>query len=216
MVWTRSLTLVFGVGVVAATAVLTSFMAGLALGSWVIGRMSDRIRRPLAWYGVLQIGIAVAALLLPLGVERIQILYVNMHGSFEETPAVVGVVRFLLSLLLVNPCADVLRWALTRGDLEKARLALREQVSSADLFGLPRRTVRAETVREAMVQAQVAVVAQYGVRVFADYLPAEKLADPEFFARLLELEAAAATLHPYRLIARYIQLLGRKPEALQA
>jgi len=120
----------------------------------------------------------------------------------------------LLSLLLVNPCAEALRWALTRGDLEKARLALREKVSSADLFGLPRRTVRAETVREAMVQAQVEVVAQYGVRIFADYLPAEKLADPEFFAHLLELEAAAAALHPYRLIARYIQLLGRKPEAL--
>jgi hypothetical protein len=57
------------------------------------------------------------------------------------------------------------------------------------------------------------VVAAYGVRIFADYLPVETLADPEFFARLLELELAAGTLHPYRLIARYTQLLGRKPEA---
>jgi hypothetical protein len=57
-------------------------------------------------------------------------------------------------------------------------------------------------------------VAEYGVRIFADYLPAEKLDNPEFFARLLELETAAGTLHPYRLIARYTQLLGRKPGAL--
>jgi len=62
-----------------------------------------------------------------------------------------------------------------------------------------------------MAQAGLEMLAEYGVRIFADYLPVEKLADPEFFARLLELEMAAATLHPYRLIARYIQLLGRKP-----
>jgi fumarate hydratase class II len=119
----------------------------------------------------------------------------------------------LLSLLFVNPCADALRWALARCDLDKARLALREQISSADLFGLPRFTFRAETVRQAMAQAKVEVVAHYGIRIFADYLPAEKLADPEFFAHLLELEMAAAALHPYRLIARYTQLLGRKQEA---
>jgi hypothetical protein len=57
-------------------------------------------------------------------------------------------------------------------------------------------------------------LAEYGIRIFADYLPPEKLADPEFFARLLELETVASILHPYKLIARYTQLLGRKPEVL--
>jgi S-adenosylmethionine-dependent methyltransferase len=118
----------------------------------------------------------------------------------------------LISLLFVNPYADPLRWALTRGDLEKARLALCEQVSSADLFGLPRRTFTAETVQETMNQVRVEMVAEHGVRIFADYLPAEKLADPEFFACLLDLEMAAGSLHPYRLIARYTHLLGRKSE----
>jgi len=116
----------------------------------------------------------------------------------------------LISLLFANPYADTLRWALIKGNLEKARLALREQVSSADLFDLPRRTFTAEVVQEAMTRARVEVVAEYGVRIFADYLAGEKLADPEFFARLLELETVASTLHPYRLIARYTQLLGRK------
>jgi S-adenosylmethionine-dependent methyltransferase len=120
----------------------------------------------------------------------------------------------LISLLFANPYADPLRWALTRGDLEKARLALCEQVSSADLFGLPRRTFPAEMVQETMDQAGVEMLAEYGVRIFADYLADEKLADPGFFARLLELETIAGTLYPYRLIARYIQLLGRKAEAL--
>ncbi len=121
----------------------------------------------------------------------------------------------LLSLLFANPYADALRWALVREDLEKARLALRERVSSADLFGLPRRTFPTEVVQEAMSQAGVEVVAEYGVRIFADYLPAEKLADPEFSARLLELEMAAGALSPYRLIARYTHLLGRKSVNVQ-
>jgi S-adenosylmethionine-dependent methyltransferase len=116
----------------------------------------------------------------------------------------------LISLLFANPYADPLRWALTRGDLEKARLALCEQVSSADLFGLPRRTFTAEMVQETMNQVRVEMVAEYGIRIFADYLPVEKLADPEFFARLLELEAVAGTLYPYKLIARYTHLLGGK------
>jgi S-adenosylmethionine-dependent methyltransferase len=182
--------------------------------------------------------------LAPSLLERIDFC----HASVEETPSLFrpdyfdlilchtlleyvsepwGVLRTLttvlqpgglISLLLANSYADALRWALARGDLEKARLALRpssgqalrERVSSADLFGLPRRTFPTEVVQEALVDAGVEVVAEYGVRIFADYLPAEKLADSEFFARLLELEAAAGALDPYRLIARYIHLLGRK------
>lgn len=119
--------------------------------------------------------------------------------------------RGLISLLFANSYADALRWTLAKGDLEKARLALCGRVSSADLFGLSRCTFPTEVVQEAMAQAGLEMLAEYGVRIFADYLPAEKLGDPEFFARLLDLEMAAGILHPYRLIARYIQLLGRKP-----
>ena len=116
----------------------------------------------------------------------------------------------LISLLFANPYADPLRWALVKGDLEKAHMTLGEQVSSADLFGLPRCTFTAEAMQEAMAQVGVEVVAAYGVRIFADYVPAEKLANPGFYARLLALERAASTLLPYRSIARYNQLFGRK------
>ncbi len=42
ILWLRLLALVFGVTVYAATAVLASFMAGLALGSFSIGRRAGR------------------------------------------------------------------------------------------------------------------------------------------------------------------------------
>jgi SAM-dependent methyltransferase len=134
----------------------------------------------------------------------------------ETLDALAAVLRpgGLLSLLFANPHADPLRWAIARGDLEKARLALDEPISTADLFGLPRRTFTVEAMQEAMARAGIEVVARYGVRIFADYVPAEKLSDPEFFCRTLELEIAAGPLDPYRQIARYNQLLGRKSETL--
>jgi S-adenosylmethionine-dependent methyltransferase len=116
----------------------------------------------------------------------------------------------LLSLLFANAYAGPLRWALARGDLEQARRSLDTEVSSADLFGLPRRTFTADDVREAMSRAGIEPVAQYGVRVLADYMPAHRLSEPAFWSQLFELEASAGSRAPYRDIARYGYLLGRK------
>ena len=48
--WARMLHLLFGDTVLAVSTVLASFMAGLALGSFWIGRFIDRRRRVLAVY----------------------------------------------------------------------------------------------------------------------------------------------------------------------
>jgi predicted membrane-bound spermidine synthase len=45
VLWLRLLGLVFGVTVYAASTVWASFMAGLAIGSLVGGRLGDRVRR---------------------------------------------------------------------------------------------------------------------------------------------------------------------------
>jgi spermidine synthase len=61
VVWVRSLSLVFGGTHLAVTTVLSVFMGGLALGSLLIGRRVDTIKRPLKFYGLLEIGIALSA-----------------------------------------------------------------------------------------------------------------------------------------------------------
>jgi S-adenosylmethionine-dependent methyltransferase len=118
----------------------------------------------------------------------------------------------LISVLVVNAHASPLRWALAKGDLEKARLALDGQASSADLFGLPRHSFTGKATHNAMARLGTAVIAEYGIRIFADYLPVEKLTDPEFYAHLWDLEIAASPFFPYKHIARYIQFLARKSE----
>jgi len=44
--WVRQFSLVLGNTVLSATAVLTAFMGGLALGSFLAGRAAARVRRP--------------------------------------------------------------------------------------------------------------------------------------------------------------------------
>ena len=62
IVWARRLSLLLGNGTAAATAVLSSFMLGLALGAVLVGGRTDTSRRPLRWYGILELGIGFYAL----------------------------------------------------------------------------------------------------------------------------------------------------------
>ena len=55
--WSRMLVTVFGGTVFAVSTVLTSFMAGLALGSYYGGRLIDRSKNPLRVYGLLRPGL---------------------------------------------------------------------------------------------------------------------------------------------------------------
>src|SRR5581483_11002796 len=62
VVWVRMLTRILGSTVYATGTVLAAFMAGLALGSWLGGRLVDRARQPQRWYALLELGIGLSAL----------------------------------------------------------------------------------------------------------------------------------------------------------
>ncbi|MBN1401805.1 MAG: methyltransferase domain-containing protein [Anaerolineae bacterium] len=117
----------------------------------------------------------------------------------------------ILSILVTNPHADALRWALVKGDLERAREALHDDVSQADLFGLPRRTLDSDLLLDRLSEAGILNIVRYGVRIFADYCPISQLGDPDFMDALWRLEVQASSLPAYLGIARYHHLLGSKP-----
>ncbi|HVI92353.1 MAG TPA: spermidine synthase, partial [Anaeromyxobacter sp.] len=62
VVWSRLFEQVFGVTAHAVTAVLATYLGGLALGGWLLGHAADRSRSPLRLYGWLEIGVAATAL----------------------------------------------------------------------------------------------------------------------------------------------------------
>lgn len=70
--WGKYLALFLGNTSLAYMCVLASFMGGLALGSFVIGAASARIRRPLAMYGWLEVAIGLYAILFPLLIRPVE------------------------------------------------------------------------------------------------------------------------------------------------
>src|ERR1044072_926533 len=75
--WARDLSLFLGHTSYAVVAVLVAFMGGLAIGNAVVGVWTDRVERPLALYGWLEIGIAAYALLFPSYYELCHGLYIS-------------------------------------------------------------------------------------------------------------------------------------------
>ena len=104
VVWVRSLTLVFGGSHLAVTAVLSIFMAGLAIGGYAIGRYADWVRKPLRLYGLLELGIAAFALIFIGLVKIYPSIYVALAQANDDSILYLSVIRILFSILaLVIP-----------------------------------------------------------------------------------------------------------------
>jgi spermidine synthase len=100
VLWLRLLSLVFGVTVHAASTVLASFMAGLALGSLLAGRLA-RHGSPLVVFAALEAGIAVAALSTPALLDAAEGLYRPLAGLAGDSLWVLTAGRFVASFAVL-------------------------------------------------------------------------------------------------------------------
>lgn len=76
VIWLRQLVLVFGSTLHATSAILSTFMFGLALGAFLAGRWGDRLAlAPLRVYGLLELGVGACALLVPALLRGLDPLY---------------------------------------------------------------------------------------------------------------------------------------------
>jgi spermidine synthase len=92
VIWLRILTRVLGCTVYATSVILAAFMAGLALGSYLSGRLCNTIKNKLRLYAFLEISVGVSALLLTLFLKELTPLYKTVY-------AMVGGSRFSLTLI---------------------------------------------------------------------------------------------------------------------
>jgi spermidine synthase len=103
MLWTRMLTLVFGSTTLAVSTVLTAFMGGLGLGSYLAGKVADRLRHPVRTYALIEAAIGVYALLIPAAMAFYPDLNRWLWTVFGDRYALLSVLRFVASagLLLI-------------------------------------------------------------------------------------------------------------------
>ena len=101
--WLRQFSLVFGTSELAVATVLAAYMGGLALGSAIAGRYAGRVTRPVLVYGILEAGIALSALAVPLLLLAARGLYAAMLGDQPAPPdaATIGQPVFYLLVAFV-------------------------------------------------------------------------------------------------------------------
>lgn len=92
-VWLRQFAILLGTSEQALAVVLASYMGGLAIGALVASRVVDTVRRPLLTYGLLEFGIAVAALLVPHGITLAYTIQSAVLGGQAEPPGAGGIVQ---------------------------------------------------------------------------------------------------------------------------
>lgn len=101
VVWTRMLVLVFGATTFATSTVLAIFMGGLALGSFAAGRVSDKLQRPVFWYGVLEAIIGVWSLCTPLLFAAATPIYRAVWQATHAGLLELSLVRFICTFLIL-------------------------------------------------------------------------------------------------------------------
>ncbi|HEY4716131.1 MAG TPA: fused MFS/spermidine synthase [bacterium] len=99
VLWVRSLSLVFGGSHLAVTTVLSIFMAGLAIGGYATGRIIDNKKKPLMVYGLLEIGVAIFAVIFMALIKCYPFIYIALAKNKDNSILYLSFIRVLFSVI---------------------------------------------------------------------------------------------------------------------
>jgi S-adenosylmethionine-dependent methyltransferase len=141
----------------------------------------------------------------------------NVLQYVDDVPALLAALAGVLkpggwlSLIGVNRYALPYRAAFSRGDLVDAYAQLDQRSEVSSLFGATMTEYTAEEIVALLPDAGCELVQHYGVRCLCDYWGTNELkSDPVVFAALEKLELALTDRYPYKLLARYFQIVAYK------
>lgn len=136
--------------------------------------------------------------------------------EFVEEPGTVlrGAARALrdssaiLSVLVRNQAGEVLKAALLAGDLAAAEHNLTAQWGDEALYGGRVRLFTPDGLHALLEPASLSVIAERGVRVMSDYLPAQVSRTAEY-EKILDLERKLGMRPEFAAVSRYTHCLAR-------
>ena len=103
MVWFRRFSHVWGSTSLAFAAVGASFLFGLGLGAYLLGRNADRAISPLRWYGLCELAIGVLALVIPFEISALVDASVGLYARIPEELFLRFLVQSLITLVVIGP-----------------------------------------------------------------------------------------------------------------
>lgn len=101
VIWQGMLNLVFGNTTFATATVVASFMGGMALGSFIFGRIADRFSKPLLVFAGLEIGIGLFAIVFPFLLASVSSIHIKLTSSFPASFYGGSLIKFLFCFLVL-------------------------------------------------------------------------------------------------------------------
>lgn len=101
--WARYLSLIFGHTAYANALVLATFMGGLALGSFLLGKLADKASDRLYLYAWVEIGIAVLCIATPNFFGYSKDFYLSVVRGFNLSATSVVILKFLIGAIIMLP-----------------------------------------------------------------------------------------------------------------
>jgi len=102
IIWIRPLSLVFGTTMYAVSTIVASFILGLAIGSWIAGRFSDRLQNPLKYFAFIQIAIGFFGILLLPVFDLMPKLYLDLYGLTYPNQPIFMITQILMSMIIIT------------------------------------------------------------------------------------------------------------------
>ncbi|MGD9724423.1 MAG: fused MFS/spermidine synthase [Pirellulales bacterium] len=102
VMWMRSFRLVFGSSVQSASVILAAFFGGMAVGSWIGGRLAQR-KNPLRIYGFAVLAVGMTALFVAVWLDIYRQGYPILYPSAGERPWAFMFVKLLLAAVALGP-----------------------------------------------------------------------------------------------------------------
>lgn len=116
----------------------------------------------------------------------------------------------VVSIICVNRYSIAYHQAFLRGDLQAAKVAIGATEINT-MFESVAHALAVDEVKTMLEEATCIIQADYGLRCMIDYWgDNERKTEPKTLAQLEELEFALTGEYPYKLLARFFQVIARK------
>ena len=112
VVWSRYVSLLIGASTYAHTLVLATFMGGLALGNYALGRRADESPRLLRFYALLELGIGAYCALFPTLFPLLSELYIALGRGLGSESAAIAPLKLALGVIAILPATVMMGGAL--------------------------------------------------------------------------------------------------------
>jgi spermidine synthase/Tfp pilus assembly protein PilF len=103
LIWIKRFAHIWGSSSLAMATVVACFLLGLGVGAQLIGRIADRLRAPLRWYGFAELTIGGLALVVPWQLALLARVGASIEGSLPDLSAARLGLRFVVTLLVIGP-----------------------------------------------------------------------------------------------------------------